>query len=270
MDKCSITKDKERSIIRNSNKLYYFERVDNLDEVIDQYNLAKDYDYFYRFILNKDDSIITQYAGNYYVLLEDNSSYRNEYSIDDNSLSLNNLSRLMWRDLWIRKSDYIEYYYSHIIGKYRLIDESIDYYLGMLEMAIYYLYDYVDYSDVSFVEHKTFNEKNLFNPLNLKVDVKERDFSEYLKYIFFNNIYKEVDIEKIIIKYKDYYNYDLIVSRLLYPNFYFDLFDRVILNGESESVLYQVISRTQEYEDYLKRIVDCVSTFFEIKKIDWL
>lgn len=265
-----MAKDKNRYVIKNNNKVFYLEQVFNLDEVVDQFNLSKDYEMYYKFVPNKDESIITQFQGNAYVLLEDISNGRYSYKLEDNSLSLNKMSIVKWRDIWISKSDYIEYYYSNIVGKYKLIDESIDYYLGMLEMAIFYLYDYNEYKDVSFIEHKYFDKNYLFNPLNLKADVKERDFAEYLKYIFFNNEYQNVNIEEILIKYKDYYNYDLVIARMLYPNYYFDLFDKVILLEESEYSLYKIISRNKEYEIYLKRIIKCISTFFEIKSIDWL
>ncbi len=232
--------------------------------------MTKDYNIFYNFVVNKNDSIITQWNDGYYVLLEDNLKEYKDYNIELNTLSLNSLKPLMWRDLWINKSDYIEYYYLNIVGKYKLIDESINYYLGMLEMAIYYLYDYQDYQDVIFVEHKCFNKINLFNPLNIKADIKERDFSEYLKFIFYNNEYKNMNMEELLFKYRDYYNYELVIARLLYPNYYFDLFDKVIMLKESEDILYKVISRSGEYEVYLKKIISYVSTFFEIKKIDWL
>lgn len=269
-DKFTLSKDRNRYVIKYNNRVFYLEKVFNLDEVIDQYNLTKDYDNFYRFIANKDDSIITYFQGNSYVLLEDTTNGYSRYNVDNNSLSLNVTNRVEWREIWIRKSDYIEYYYSNIVGKYKLIDESIDYYLGMLETAIYYLYDYGDYKDVSFIVHKYFDKDYLYNPLNLKADVKERDFAEYLKYIFFSNEYLNINVEELIIRYKDYYNYDLVLARMLYPNYYFDLFDRVILLEESENELYKVISRNKEYEVYLKRIGRCVATFFEIKNIDWL
>lgn len=246
------------------------EFINNIDEVIDQYNITKDYPMFYKFVVNKDNSIITQFNGNFLVLLEDNMQESFKNGIENNSLSINKMERLLWRDLWIKKSDYIEYYYSNIVGKYELIDESIDYYLGMLESAIYYLYDYAGYQDVGYIEHKVFDEDNYFNPLNVKVDMKERDYAEYLKYLFFSNKYKKVNVEDLIIRYKSYYNYDLVIARLLFPNFYFNLFDKVVLAEENENVLYDVISRSSEYEEYLKRIIKCVSSFFEIKKIDWL
>ena len=74
----------------------------------------------------------------------------------------------------------------------------------------------------------------------------------------------------MILKYKDYYNYDLVVARLLFPNYYFDLFDRVILGDDSEDILYKVISKNRGYERYLRRIINCIGTFFDIKKIDWI
>ncbi len=265
-----MAKDKNRYVIKYKNRLFYLERVFNLDEVIDQFNISKDYEQFYNFIVNKDDSIITYFQGSSYVLLEDINNGYYRYNLDDNNLSLNRTNRVEWRNIWIKKSDYIEHYYSNIVGKYKLIDESIDYYLGMLEAAIYYLYDYLEYEDGSFIEHKYFDNNYLRNPLNLKIDVKERDFAEYLKYIFFDREYHNINVEELIIRYKDYYNYDLVVARLLYPNYYFDLFDKVILLEESEEVLYKIISRNREYERYLKRIVNCISTFFEIKNIGWL
>lgn len=264
-----MAKDKERYIIKKNNRIFYLERVFNLDEVVEQFEFSRDYKHFYNFVLNINDSIITYFDGNAYVLLEDCSDGCYHYSLDDNSLSLNKMQRVGWRDLWIKKSDYIEYYYMNIIGKYKLIDESIDYYLGLLELAIFYLYDYGEYQDVSFIEHKYFDKRHLCNPLNLKADVKERDFAEYLKCIFFDNEYHNVNIEELIIRYKDYYNYELVVARMLFPNYYFDLFDKIILLEESENALYKIISRNREYEAYLKRIIDCIASFSDIKKIDW-
>ena len=81
--------------------------------------MTKDYNIFYNFVVNKNDSIITQWNDGYYVLLEDNLKEYKDYNIELNTLSLNSLKPLMWRDLWINKSDYIEYYYLNIVGKYR-------------------------------------------------------------------------------------------------------------------------------------------------------
>ena len=266
----SYYKDKNRTVIKYNNEIYYLERIENPDEVIEQYNISKDYDIFYSFVINMNDSIVSQWNNGFYVLLKDNLKSFEDFNLDMNSLSVNSLISLNWRELWMRKSDYIEYYYANIVGKYKLVDESVNYYLGMLEMAIYYLYDYKDYNDAGFIVHKEFNKNSLFNPLNLKIDVKERDFAEYLKFIFYNNEYKNIDVEKLINKYKDYYNFELVIARLLYPNYYFDLFEKIILLEESENALLNIISRNQEYEVYLKKIITFIGTFFKVKKIDWL
>lgn len=270
--KFSYSRDNYRTIVKNDNRIYYLYVIDNPDEVVGQYELVGNSKNFYKFVLNVNNSIISPYNGLFYVLLEDNNKGvgGSKFDIDDNSLSTNNLISLNWRELWIKKSDYISYYYSNIIGKYKLIDESIDYYLGMLEVSIIYLNDYSVYNDVGFIQHKEFNIENVYNPLNVKVDVKERDFAEYLKYLFYKGDYKNEQICSLITKYRDYYNFELVVARLLYPNYYFDMFDRIIIKGDKENILYKVINRSREYEEYIRNIITCVSRFFDIKKIDWL
>jgi len=265
----TLRKNSNNYIIKFNNRIFYLERVYNLEEVIEQYKASDSYENFYKFVLNKDNSIFSENGGVFYVLLEDNLNSLFEYNCDSNNLVLDKNKTLEWRKLWIEKSDYIEYYYSGIVGKYQVIDESIDYYLGLLELAIYYLRGYDNYVDRGYIEHKFFNYKYLNNPLNIKIDLKERDFAEYLKYIFFNSEYKTIDIRALLYKYKDYYNFDLVVARILYPNYYFDLFDRIILLEDSESSLYDIISRNREYEIYIRDIIECINTFYNIKKIDW-
>ena len=63
--------------------------------------MTKDYNIFYNFVVNKNDSIITQWNDGYYVLLEDNLKGYKDYNIELNTLSLNSLKPLRWRDLWI-------------------------------------------------------------------------------------------------------------------------------------------------------------------------
>lgn len=255
-------------IIKCNERIFYLERVYNLEEVIDQYNICDSNEYFYKFVLNRNHSIISAYDGNFYVLLEDSTKFGQEGYSNDNFM-LNHNSRLEWRDLWIKKSDYIEKYYSGVVGKYKIIDESFDYYLGLLELAIYYLSDYTNYVDSAYIQHKIFRYNLLRNPLNTKVDVKERDFAEYLKYMFFHENEDSFDLYAILFKYRDFYNYHLVIARMIYPNYYFDTFDDVLLGKSREEDLYQIIKENKRYESYLKKIIDYVSTFTSIKKIDW-
>ena len=176
-----------------------------------------------------------------------------------NPMRLNKKKKLDWYHLWIKKSDYITNYYNNIKGKYEIIDESIDYYLVMLEMGIYYLKDYSDYSDYVFVQH------NILLDTGLKYDIKERDFAEYIKYLFYNNSdinYVYDLIEKSINKY----NYYLVVARLLFPSYYLYYFERVITENIDYDMLKNIVNRSSEYEVYLKNIVFYMNKYL-IKKI---
>ena len=156
--------------------------------------------------------------------------------------------------MWIERCDYIESFYRTIQGKYSIIDESLPYYLGMLNLSIYYLNDYSSYYDYAFIQHKNISECDYCNPLQFKIDIKERDFGEYLKYLFFTNQYRSVDLSSLIASGSSYFNYVLVFARMLYPNYYFDLLDDVILEKKNSFVLNEIISRISEYEDYLKNI----------------
>lgn len=147
------------------------------------------------------------------------------------------------RKLLMEKSSLIEELYKKNKNKYKLIDNSIDYYMSMLELSIYYLKDY----------------DNIF-------DIKERCFSNYLKVIFFNNSYKNINMEKIINK-NNTYNYNLVIARLFYADYYFDLVEDIFLEKKNQLELNYIINRVDEYWDYLKYIISIVEKIYPIKKV---
>lgn len=176
-----------------------------------------------------------------------------------NPLRLNKKKKIDWIDLWINKSDYIANYYENIKGKYEIIDESIDYYMAMLEMGIYYLHDYSNYYDYVYIQH------NMLLNNELKEDFKERDFAEYLKYLFYND-YSIDYIYNILDNGSAKYNYYLVFARLLFPSYYFYYFDDIILNNKSYDKLKKVIELSCEYEMFLKNIAFKMNNYL-IKKI---
>lgn len=167
--------------------------------------------------------------------------------------------------MWIEKSDFIERYYETIKGKYENIDESIDYYMGMLELSILLLNKYQNYHEIGYLEHKKINNDSLNNPLNIKIDVKERDFAEYLKYLFFSNQYKSININDLIINNKDNYNFNLVISRIIYPNYYFDIVDEILLEKENQRALLKIISRNKEYEKYIEKIIKTIKKIYPLE-----
>lgn len=177
-----------------------------------------------------------------------------------NPIRLNKKKKLDWFHLWIQKCDYISYYYGNIKGKYEVIDESIDYYMVMLEMGIYYLKDYFDYYDFVYIQHDLIIDAHI----DIKEDIKERDFAEYLKYLFYNE--SDInDVYRLLEIGRNKFNYFLVFVRLLYPSYYLFYLERVIVNNEDYDKLENVINRSTEYEMYIKSIVDKMNEYLTKK-----
>ena len=119
------------------------------------------------------------------------------------------------------------------------------------------------------------NYFDYFNPCNIKLDVKERDFSNYLKYLFFSNKYKDIYIDKIIIKNLDNYNFNLILARLIYPDYYFNLLDELIdnnyiFNNNIFDEIKNIILLVDDYELYISNIYRVLLENKVIKKVDFI
>lgn len=274
----SIIRQKRRKYIKHNNDIYIICRVYNEKEVLELYEITRGNPFFYKFIPNKDGSIFTMYQDFIFVLLKinDKSSMitqnKNQISLDENKKYY--LDRSDWYELWTRKNDYYEYQYQHIKGKYKVIDESINYYIGLAENAISYIANIpinLKEQEKKGLYPKRLLESEYHNPLNYVIDYKERGLSETLKYLFLNKKYLSQNIEKIILSYNcTETGYKLLYGRMLYPSMYFDIYDKVINDFENEKELVNVIKRLKEYEEYLKEIYRIISKHTKIKNIDWL
>ena len=110
-------------------------------------------------------------------------------------------------------------YYESISINNIYIKETINYYIGLAENAIEFIKYNDIYTDRLFICNCNKNE--LYNPLNIVLDCKEREVGEIIKKEFFYNDLTIDEIRKII------NNYDIkkVIARLLYPNYYFDIVD---------------------------------------------
>ena len=96
----------------------------------------------------------------------------------------------------------------HILKKYPVLYNIIDYYIGLGENAIQYFKSIVPTYNGNIeigVCHKRINYNStlfdLYNPLNLVIDYKVRDLSEYIKSVFFNTNNISLVINKLFNKY---------------------------------------------------------------------
>lgn len=177
-----------------------------------------------------------------------------------NPIRLNKKKKLDWYKLWIDKCDYITSYYNNIKGKYLIIDNSIDYYIVMIEMCLFFLKDYSNYYDFVYIQHNII----INGKLSIKEDIKERDFAEYIKYLFYNNY----DIEYIcdlINKSSNNFNYYLVGVRLLFPSYYLFYFENVVLNDKDYDKLCDIVRRNTNYEKFLKTIINELNKYLQKK-----
>lgn len=218
----------------------------------------------YKVYINKDKKITL-----------DELTFMSQYDV----VGVDSLKRNEWDTLWGTRIDYLEYQINQMGKKYPILVDSFSYFVGMAENAISYVKNTIietkkEELDKDVISHsKVYDSINsIYDPLNIIIDHKSRDVSEYIKASFFLNnkkIFEELDIY-FSKNYYSFYGIRLLFGRVIYPSFYFDLYDNVILGNVKESEVLNITSRTVEYEAYLKEIYYYLRKFYNIPMIDWL
>ena len=262
--------------IRSS--LYYLVRyegdislLNNIYEYLVNHNI-----YCHEIILNKQKTFVTNIEGNSYILI------RIHYKINKiNYLDIINYNILFgknkcnWKELWINKIDYYEYQMNQFRKKYSLLNSSFKYYSGMTETAIMLvgmvdkkLYDtYIEHNRI----YKNSSSLDFFNPLNMIIDVKVRDIAEYFKQQFFY-------FDNPIISVKNYIDYEklsneeaiLFFARILYPSYYFDIYDEIVQDKSKENKINMILDKTNTYENFIEEVYAYLKAIYNIPEIEWL
>lgn len=259
-----------------NNKNYFLVQIDNnYSEINDIYNLV--IELMKRNILTNE--IITNKFNNYislidkknYVLIKDNTKVNN-ITLNDILYIQNNTQNIicnksLYRNnlviLWENKIDYYEREIKNIRGKYKLIDRTFDYFIGLSETALVYLINN-EPNNVSYVlSHKRINVNkgafDFYNPLNYIIDNRTRDFAEYTKYMYFNS---DLSFE-LFINYLNYMNFNkdeyiFLISRLLFPSYYFDIVDNIIDKKIDDNSLERIINKQDNYINFIKDIMNYI------------
>ena len=279
-----------QSLTQENSKFYFNVDFDdymliniNYDEkdILHIYELLKNIqkNKYHQIIVNNQNQIITNIDNNKYVLLK--YTNKNE-TIFLNDIINNNIyldvkkykiiDRTNWADLWSKKIDYFEYQIQQFDNKYPLIKESIQYYIGLTENAIQYSSMINDkYITLS---HKRISDNinyiDFYNPLNLIIDYKIRDTAEYFKSKFINSY---LSLEEVIYYIDNILKDEQLITfytRMLYPSFYFDLYESIIEGKTKEKELLIVIRKTNDYEKFLKNLYKHISMKINIIIPEWL
>ncbi len=219
-------------------------------------------------ILNKDNQIITFVNNTPYILLKDNVK-NNQININDilyiqnntiNILNDKKLYRNKWINMWEAKIDYYEQIMSNISGQYRILNSTIDYYIGLGENAISYLVNNKINNNILCLSHKRIDINkssfDFYNPINYILDSRVRDFSEYTKNLFFLDMIS-INNYKYILDYMNFTReeYILLISRLLFPTYYFDMCDNIINYNIDEKIIEGIINKTDSYISFIRDVM---------------
>ena len=110
-----------------------------------------------------------------------------------------------------------------------------------------------------------------FNPIEIVIDNRTRDIAEYIKINYINNNIKMEEIF-FIIDSCSFNNTEsiLFLSRLLYPSYYFDLYDKIIQQSINEEKINIFMEKNIDYENFIKEMYLFIRKKYSIPEIEWL
>lgn len=270
--------------------VFYNRGIEELEDIINVSNeMVKKGINVHKIFINRNNSFLTK-VGEYNYILFAVSNLNEEYDIFDmvkisEKLVLNNnksnLYRNNWGTLWSEKIDYFEYQVRELSIEKDVVKNSFSYYVGMAENAI----SYVNNTNMKYggdayrivLSHRRVfypNYKlNYLNPLSFVFDLEVRDIAEYLKAMFFK---KDISFcldelsSYLKIRHLSLYEYQMLYARLLYPTYYFDVYESVMNKNGDEEQLVNIIKKCDSYEEFLKKAYLEISKYAKIDKIEWI
>lgn len=221
----------------------------------------------YEIIPTNNREILFIYEGKYYIMMKFPNitnrtiSYNDilnfNFEIENNKYK--NLDKSNWNQSWSNKIDFIQYQFRQISNKYPIIDNAIDYFIGIWENAISYYVDNVKTTSKKYVCHKRVDVNmdllEFLNPLNFVVDYKERDIGDYLKSYVTTKNYSIHSFDNIL-NYQSRDSIIVLISRILFPSYFFDLYEKIIVDKQKEKDILKVIDKKSNIIHLLKYIFD--------------
>lgn len=270
--------------------VFYNRGIEELEDIINVSNeMVKKGINVHKILVNRNNSFLTK-VGEYNYILFVVSNLNEEYDIFDmvkisEKLVLNNnksnLYRNNWGTLWSEKIDYFEYQVRELSIEKEVVKSSFSYYVGLAENAISYVNNTnmkygMDVYRIVLSHRRVFypNYKlNYLNPLSFVFDLEVRDIAEYLKAMFFQ---KDISFcldelsSYLKIRHLSLYEYQMLYARLLYPTYYFDVYEGVMNKNGDEEQLVNIIKKCDSYEEFLKKAYLEISKYAKIDKVEWI
>lgn len=244
-----------------------FQRAILIDRIMKKYKID-----IYDFVINKNFNYITTINNQNYVLLKLLVT-KTEKEIDFSdivlfmSLKINLASNLEWDKKWIQKAEALEKNRIELLKKNKILDNTLDYYFECIENSVLYLkyYNSIDITKCQlYLQHKRLTPKIrkyviFYNPFYIIFDSRVRDVSELIKQLLLEGEdYKNVLISIIQGKQINYGETILMLSRIMFPTYYFDYIEKNNIDGK------KIMAFSGHYLKTIDEILQIINKFIQI------
>lgn len=272
--------------VKNS-KIYvkkYYENANELENLLSISNTLYENGVFVNtFIFNNKKECYTKKDKDNIILLKVNDTEDELLEITDILNfhkvvipEINDMKELNIYSIWAENVDKLEEKMIEYNKEYPIIQNSINYYIGLSENAIQLMNESkkIKNNKIALSHNIKFNlysKKELYNPLNFVVANPLFDVANYIKYKFFKDIINYDEVESIILNnIYDEYDIQYFFSNLLFPNYYFDTVKDIIDNDKKEKELNNFINKINKYELFLYECKEIIKKKYNFPNISWI
>ena len=275
-----INKDSNNYFFYYNQELYIFYLVLNDINVVEFiYKFIKENNIeSFEIILNKDGKLFTDVDNKKYSLLKIKGILKYEVKFEEFKFYPINREPHNWGELWSERLDYYEIQLRELGYKYQTVLNSFGMFAGMAENAVLYFNltkKMFNDSEVVGIVHNRMNYPcylvDYNNPLNLVIDYNNRDIAEYIKAYLLSNEY-ELNNVLLLLERLNVNNlmFNLLYSRLMYPTFYFDIFDKIILEDGKDNDIVDILNMVDKYLDMLNKVYLKFKDRYNMLNVEWL
>lgn len=275
-----INKDSNNYFFYYNSELYLFYLVLNDISVVEFiYKFIKENNIeSFEIILNKEGRLFTDVDNKKYSLLKIKGILKYEVKFEEFKFYPIDKEPHNWGELWSERLDYYEIQLRELGYRYQTVLNSFGMFDGMAENAILYFN----------LTKKIFNDREVIgivhnrmqypcylidynNPLNFVIDYNIRDIAEYIKSYLLSKDYELDNVLMLLDRLNiNSLMFNLLYSRLMYPTFYFDIFDKIILEDGVDADIVEVLNIIDEYLDMLNKIYVRYKDKYNMFNVEWL
>ncbi len=253
----------DKYVFSYNNDIYLFKEVFVPEEYL-QF-IIRSNDLFHVVIKGKNNRYVTVYRDKRYILMKVKIR-ENRFVLFDDFYKMKNyivqttyFSSFNWLELWKRKIDQIEDYVSHHSFDIYILS-IINYFIGLGELSINILnsLNQNEIIPLSYA-HKRMNFNcdlySYYDASNIIIDHYTRDIGEYIKDLIIKNKFNNKVINFSVFSYLDRI---LLISRIIFPSYFFDLFDKFILEKKDFNNLDKYIINIDKYDEAILSILNFI------------